>query len=383
MSCSRAQSSSPLREALAALRLDLAEIEAFGARSGHCLRMTLAVALAVMAALVLRVDAPWWAAISAFVSLQVTTPSSIERGALRIVGTAIGATIGLLLSPWLIEDQVAVSLALFVAGAIAVLGLQVSSHGYAFMLGGVTVAMVLLAALDDPASVLEVACNRTAEVMIGTVSAVLVSILLTPSAESPSAHPPAPGWTDLFGAQWPSVRHALRAGLGVMLVPWVWNFLALPNLSQTAITVAAVMAVQAATEEDVENWQKVWVRATHRILGCLIGGIAGLAVLSLSFESFLPWLAALCAGVWIGAHVQNSARGIGYVGTQGTVVFIMTLVQGFGPPIDVLVGVERFAGITGGLLIVMTVSVLTATYGQGSGRESGLTRDLPDPIDGR
>ena len=87
----------------------------------------------------------------------------------------------------------------------------------------------------------------------------------------------------------------------------------------------------------------------------------GLAALSLSFESFVPWLLTLCAGVWLGAHVQNSTRGIGYIGTQGAVVFIMTLVQGFGPPASIAAGVERFAGITGGLLIVLAISVLTAS----------------------
>lgn len=351
---------SPLRATLAALRREIAEIEVTSARGQHCARTTLAVALSIIAALVLRVDAPWWAAISAFVSIQVTAPSSIERGALRIVGTAVGAAIGVLLSPWIIEDQVAVSLALFAGSAIGILGLQVSSHGYAFMLGGVTLDMVLLAALGDPTSVLEIACNRTAEVTIGTVTAVLVSIALSPDTETAPRHAAAPGWSDLFGAQWASTQQALHAGLGVMLVPWVWNFLELPNLSQTAITVAAVMAVQARTADEIATRQQVVTRATHRIFGCLVGGVIGLGVLSLSFESFLAWLAVICIGVWIGAHVQNSTRGISYVGTQGTVVFIMTLVQGFGPPASILAGVERFAGITGGLLIVLAVSVLTA-----------------------
>jgi uncharacterized membrane protein YccC len=195
-------------------------------------------------------------------------------------------------------------------------------------------------------------------VTIGTVAAILVSLVLSPRAEMP-VPPAAPGWSDLFGAQWPSMQHALRAGFGVMLVPWVWSWLELPNLSQTAVTVAAVMAVQAVSEDEVTNRQKVATRATHRILGCLIGGLAGLALLALSFESFLPWLLALIVGVWIGAYVQNSTRGIGYVGTQGTVVFIMTLVQGWGPPSSIMPGIERFAGITGGLLIVLAVSVLT------------------------
>jgi uncharacterized membrane protein YccC len=353
-----ADAASPLRAAITALRQELFDIEFGNARGRHCGRTAVAVGAAVIAALALRVDAPWWAAISAFVSMQVTAPSSIQRGFLRIAGTAIGAAVGLFLSPWLIEDQVAVSLALFAASTIGVLGLQVSGHGYAWLLGAVTVDMVLLAALGDPTSALSVACNRTAEVTIGTVAAILVSLVLSPRAEEPLP-PAAPGWSDVLGAQWPSMQHALRAGVGVMLVPWVWNWLELPNLSQTAVTVAAVMAVQAVSEDEVANRQKVATRATHRILGCLIGGLAGLALLALSFESFLPWLLALIAGVWIGAHVQSSTRGIGYVGTQGTVVFIMTLVQGWGPPSSIMPGIERFAGITGGLLIVLAVSVFT------------------------
>jgi uncharacterized membrane protein YccC len=121
------------------------------------------------------------------------------------------------------------------------------------------------------------------------------------------------------------------------------------------------MAVQTTSENEAANLQKVTVRAVHRILGCFIGGVAGLALLAVSFESFLPWLAALSAGVWIGAHVQNSTRGISYLGTQGAVVFIMTLVQGRGPPTNIMAGVERFAGITGGMLLVLAVSLLTAS----------------------
>ena len=359
---------SPLRMAATALHRELSDVELTGARGQHCLRTTLAVALAVILALLLRVDAPWWAAISAFVSVQVTAPSSIERGALRIVGTAIGAAVAVAMSPWLVEDHIALSLALFTASAIAVFGLQVSSHGYAFMLGGVTVDMVLLAALGDPNSVLQTACSRTAEVTIGTVTAILVSIMFSPVADKPAAHPPAPGWSDLLGAQWASVQHAMRAGLGVMLVPWIWNLLELPSLSQTAITVTAVMAVQTTSIDDVANHRSILMRATHRILGCLIGGVMGLVVLSLSFESFVPWLLALCLGVWVGSQVQSGAHGVSYVGTQGAVVFILTLVQGFGPPATILAGVERFAGITCGLVVVLAVSVLTAGEGRDGAR---------------
>ena len=339
---------------------EMAELRLGSARSQQCAMTALAVAIATAIALELRVDAPWWAAISAFVSVRATAPASMQRGALRIIGTAIGAAFGLWLSPWLIEDPVALSVVLLAVGTLGVLGLQVSDHGYAWLLGAVTTVMVLLAALDDPHSTLDIACNRTAEVTIGTMAAILVALVLAPTAETASSASAAPGWSNVLEAQWPSLEHALRAGVAVMLVPLVWRWLELPNLSQTAVTAAAVMAVPALSNDEAANRQMITERALHRLVGCLLGGVAGLACLTLSIETFLPWLTMLTAGIWIAAHVQASQRGIGYVGTQGAVVFISTLVQGWGPPASIFPGLDRFAGITGGLLILLAVSWLTA-----------------------
>jgi uncharacterized membrane protein YccC len=149
-----------------------------------------------------------------------------------------------------------------------------------------------------------------------------------------------------------------------MLVPLVWSWLELPSLSQTAITVAAVMAVPALSGDAEADQRKVSERAMHRILGCLSGGVAGLVCLAFSVESLLPWMLMLAAGIWIAAHIQASERGISYVGTQAAVVFISTMVQGPGPPGSILPGIERFAGITGGLLILLGVLVLTAPEGE-------------------
>jgi uncharacterized membrane protein YccC len=265
-----------------------------------------------------------------------------------------------LLSPWLVNDDVALSLVLLVVSARGVVGFLVSRHDYAWLLGAVTAVMVLLAALSDPVSALSVACDRTAAVAIGTVAAVLVALVLAPNTEAAPAPAVAPGWSDLLGAQCPAVQHALRAGISVMLVPLVWNWAELPGLSQTAVTVAAVMVLPALSNDAATDQQKVAERVMHRILGCLLGGIAGLVCMELSAENFLPWLLMLTAGVWVAAHVQGSQRGIGYIGTQAAVVFITTLVQGWGPPSSILPGIERLAGITGGLLILLVVTLLTA-----------------------
>jgi uncharacterized membrane protein YccC len=170
-----------IRRVITGLHDEVAELRLGSARSQQCTMTALAVAIATAIALELHVDAPWWAAISAFVSVRATTPASMQRGALRIIGTAIGAAFALWLSPWLIED-IALSMVLLAVGTLGVLGLQVSNHGYAWLLGAVTTVMVLLAALDDPHSTLDIACNRTAEVTIGTLAAILVALVLAPTA---------------------------------------------------------------------------------------------------------------------------------------------------------------------------------------------------------
>jgi uncharacterized membrane protein YccC len=341
------------------LHRELAELRPLGPRSRLNATIALSVGLAAVLALWLHVDSAWWATISAFVSSQATAPASVHRGILRIIGTILGAGIPVLLAPFIAEDTVAISLALFAVSVLGVLGFLVSGHGYAFLLSAITSDLVLMAMLGDPGSGLSVGVNRTAEVTLGTLSAMLMAVLMAPEV---GTGPPGPGlgWSDLTGAQWPCVVHALQAGVAVLTLPLVWNLLALPSLSQTAVTVAAVMAVPGVSGDTHTDQSKITERAIQRLLGCVYGGVAGLACLALSIDAFLPWLMMLMAGIWISAHIQASARGIGYVGTQGAVVFISTLMQGPGPPASILPGIERLAGIAGGLVLLLAVVALTA-----------------------
>ena len=93
-------------------------------------------------------------------------------------------------------------------------------------------------------------------------------------------------------------------------------------------------------------------------IGCLLGGVLALGCLALDVTSFPWWLAMLGAGVWICMHVQVGRHGVGYVGTQAGMVYIITLVQGASPPESIMPGIERFVGIVGGLAILLIVSLL-------------------------
>jgi hypothetical protein len=71
--------------------------------------------------------------------------------------------------------------------------------------------------------------------------------------------------------------------------------------------------------------------------------------------------------VWLFAYMQHGTHDATYVGTQAGVVFITTLVQGSGPPESTLPGIDRFVGVSLGLLVLLLAIFL---IGSPRGRES-------------
>jgi uncharacterized membrane protein YccC len=316
-----------------------------------------AVVLSVVIAYALHLPDAWWAAISGFISTQATRPASLRKALLRVSGTAAGAALAYLLVGWLAYDHASCCLALAVAGGIGIYGMEVSPHGYAWLFCGATFALVVLVSLADPTQAFSLAADRTLEVVVGTASAVLVTALLAP--ESGEAGPPAaPGWGDPFGANWPAAMHAIRSGIAVGIIPLAWSSFHLPGLPAMATTIAAVLAVPPPADHPSGQRARIVEKAAHRLLGCLAGGVAGLALVALPLTAFLPWLAALWAGMWLCGWLQGSPTGAGYVGTQAAVVFIITLVQGNGPPGSIMPGLDRFAGIMIGISMLLLVTTL-------------------------
>jgi uncharacterized membrane protein YccC len=337
---------------------EIGEARFTGHRASYCTRTALSVVLAVTLAQWASLDDVWWAAISGFMASQATRPASFQRSIVRIGATAAGATIGFVAMGLVAYDHVALCFFLFVTGTIGVLGMSVSEHGYAWLLGGLTANMVVMMAMNDPAQTPFIALDRLAEVTLGCLAAAVMALMLAPPVKDAPAAVHAPGWTDLLGARWPAVEHGLRSGITIMLLPVIWNLFDLPSLSQMAITVVAVMAVPVALDDPRAAGRTVIGRAELRLLGCLCGGVFGLACLALPVDVYPLWLAVLFAGVWICAHVGTSERSISYAGIQACIVFIVTLVQGPGPPDSILPGVERFAGITGGLSVLLLIGLV-------------------------
>ena len=113
----------------AALAQEVGTLAFASPRARQATMAAAAVALTVPIACAMDLPAVWWAAISAVVSTMPTCPALVERGLLRIIGTAVGALLAYALVGWLAYDRVACCLVLFAVSSIGIFGMAVSSHG--------------------------------------------------------------------------------------------------------------------------------------------------------------------------------------------------------------------------------------------------------------
>jgi uncharacterized membrane protein YccC len=341
---------------LVCVRAELGELTLHGPRARLGVATGLAVGLAVVAALALRLDQPYWACISAFVCSQRTQAMLLNKALNRIIGTALGAGVALLMFGLVSYDTAAMLLLLFVCGTVAVLGNLVSAHPYAWLLGGITTVIIVLGAIDNPSLALSVAAMRFAEIVIGCLAAMAMANLL-PAGEA--AVPVAPGWRSLLGPNAYMLHHGVRTGLTVALVPVVWRVLGLPDLSQMGISVAAAMSVPALTGASQEDSRLVMERMTQRVVGCLLGGGAALLALVLPGSAMLvPWLLVLMAGAAVGAQIQSGQHKIPIVGMQGAIAVIIALVQGPQPAELLSPAISRLAGMLGALALLALVGAV-------------------------
>ncbi|MBX9945350.1 MAG: FUSC family protein [Reyranella sp.] len=343
-------------EALRSWWKELGELGSDPARTRLCLVAAITVPLATTMALWLQAESVWWAAISGYMTIMASGAASVRRGLLRLAGTIAGAVAGFILARWLPYDHVLLCLFLAAATMLGVIAMQVSPHGLAWLFATITSLLVLLEGLNDPLRVPYIAFYRVFEVGIGvTASAIVSNLLMHWHADPP---PTVPGWRHLLGPQWPAVLHGLRAAIAVVIMMQVWIWMDLPQVTEMAISIAVVMSAPVIGDGSLGTRHAVAQRSLHRILGCLLGGIAALGCLALQVMSFPWWLAMLGGAVWIGMHVQNGRHGVGYVGTQAAFVFIVTLVQGPSPPTSILPGIDRFVGIVGGMAILLVISLM-------------------------
>jgi uncharacterized membrane protein YccC len=315
-----------------------------------------AAVIATLIACVMNLDDPWWATISGYMATQRTGPASVQRALLRILGTIAGATVAVVTVDWVAYDIPACCLLIFAVCTISSIGNNVSRYGYSWLLAGITYVLITLISLSDPNLASQVAIIRALEIIIGSTVAAVVAIVLNPAPSVPPVEPP--NWSGLLGPKLYITTYSMRWSVAVTLLPLIWRYFEVTDMTQMAVTVANVMSTPA-TADPGETHRQVLTKGLQRLLGCLIGGTFGLLLLGLGFNALLPWLLALAVPLWLCSYVQNGSHSATYVGAQAGIVLIVMMVQGNGPPLTLAPGVERFVGIFFGLLIVMLVVLVT------------------------
>jgi uncharacterized membrane protein YgaE (UPF0421/DUF939 family) len=145
------------------------------AHTEHAAKTGIAAALAYYAAHFLGLPESYWAAISAIIVMYSDLSSTMKASGFRLIGTAIGVSIGgafaALFGQRIWAFGLAVSITVLVCGLLG--------FAEAARLAGVAVAIVMLT--SHPGRAWTAALHRFLEVSFGIVIAVLVSALHWPA----------------------------------------------------------------------------------------------------------------------------------------------------------------------------------------------------------
>jgi uncharacterized membrane protein YccC len=332
-------------------------------------KAVLAVLLATAVSCAFHLEDNAWAALSGFLVMRTSFGESAPRGGQRMLGTLAGAALGFGFARYTSASVPLLMVTFVVVTFVCVYQSTVSVASYAWVLFGVTAAMVMTAAFASPADTIDFASTRIAEVGIGTLCGIVVSGLFE-LFRQPSAPPPQPlpspgsrlTLRRLLDENWRRdhaaiLAHASRAAIAVGSLPLVWRAFSITDISATAVTSFIVM-IMPATVVEQEGIAAIYQRAVYRVLGCVMGGLLALLLLPLAGDSLPLYGLTLALGVGIGVHIQGGRSGLSYVGTQFCFAFIVTLVQGPGPATSITPGFQRLVGIAIGCLVLGAVVVV-------------------------
>jgi uncharacterized membrane protein YccC len=361
-----------VREIPGALVAELRSLDWRGPRGLEAAEAAASVTLAVLGALAVHSGEPWWAGITAFMVTRAAPSVALSRSLMRIAGSVVGAVAALVVLRLFVYQSLPFCLSLFALSCIGSFGFVCSRFGYAWVVGTVTACLVILMSLDQPQGAFNAAVNRVAEVIIGTLASLIVCGLSPAPAEAgatPAAGlldpPPLGFWRRRYGdelrrwlpANRPMLVHACRGGLTVMLMPALANWLAPVSPVTMGITVVAIMSIPP-TAILAPDSPVIIQRSVHRLIGCVLGALTGLACLAFVGSDFLLWIVLIPCGIWLCSQIQTGTTGLSYIGTQAALAYLMSLVQGQGPPATISPGFTRLVGVMGGLSILLIVTLI-------------------------
>jgi uncharacterized membrane protein YccC len=298
------------------------------------------VLAASLVALAMHLEEPYWAALSAMVIANVDHESLFTKGVLRVAGTFAGVLVGYHVGQLTESQPLSQAELVGLAAGAGIYGRVRSQFGYAWFYGCLTFIIIMLYAMVQPEQLYSFAHYRCYEIVIGVICATLASwALVTDTDRGLHARMVAQAVTATPEV---ALHQAAVAGLGALVIIATWSWFDMPQLPQVLISSLVILDIDPMATRH---------RGGQRILGCIIGGAAGLVVLAIDATSFLWWATTLFAGVFLFARTHLGKTADAYVGTQSAIAYMITLV-GSGPPQTISPPVERLVGIVIGVSII-------------------------------
>ena len=311
----------------------------------QALLTALSAVVAVLAAFYLELDNPWWAAISTVAVSHGDRHQLLLKSAMRMVATVVGIGLGFFLASITLDEAVLQAIVLFVCSFFANRQRFLSRFSYAWMLGVMMILMMMYVGITDPSDLRTFAYGRILEVTLGVIVVCFVNLAIPGAVASPTSAVPTSG--DRVEID----RIALMAGTMSVLLPLLWSWLELPSLIEIAVTILVML------DRDVLRTR--W-RAGLRILGCVCGGAMGLFFVALQVQILPLWALMFFFGIFFFARIHHGEGRFAYLGYQGILAMIFTMVTGSGPPDSIMPVVDRFSGIFFGVLLVVALSFVFA-----------------------
>jgi len=143
--------------------------------------------LALYVALWLQLDSPYWSMITVYVLAQPLAGPMLAKAGFRLLGTVLGALVGVILVTCLVDAPplLVVALAAWCGLTLTVSQLDRTPRGYIFSLSGVTAAIVGYGSASNPLQAATVALDRVEEITLGIVATSLVLGVVFPRPLGP------------------------------------------------------------------------------------------------------------------------------------------------------------------------------------------------------
>ncbi|MBT1071283.1 FUSC family protein [Pelotalea chapellei] len=143
-------------------------------------RGTVAAIAALAVAVLLKLECPYWAAMTALIVIQPTRGLLLEKSFYRLIGTAAGSVAGMMMllssrSPAMLT----ILLALWLGACVGAGNLQYGLRSYGAMVAACTGAVIAMAGYNNPPHLHDLVFGRIACIVIGIVISTTVTLLFS------------------------------------------------------------------------------------------------------------------------------------------------------------------------------------------------------------